>query len=521
MAKSLLNKFGFGHHKQQWLTLSPNIPSQPSFEPYDNQISELYRYRKHIGVNLGSLFVLESWLCPSALKNAVKGGHWSSEYDFIASCHDHQEARELLEHHWTSFITTRDIEILREWGINAVRIPIGYWMVEPRSLLLDHPRDCFHAYADVYDAAFGLLLQLIRACEQNKIGCLIDIHGAPGGQNTDSHCGQPTSNNKARLFATSLSSTSNASILLTILHRLTELLSPINNIIGIEILNEPTDNASLPGFYERACQTVVQATPPGQHPLPVYIGDSWKPSNYMDIIAHQLSRKKREAHPFIVLDTHQYFCHTPQDHRLSAQQHTDKVENKIGPFLLQQGASIRNNIVVGEWSMVLNGASMKGMDERSTMTAFGETQARVWDKTCAGQFYWTYKTADDKWYWSMIYCQQQGLLPWLKRTEQRSLPPLDEETVKHQIETHLTYWRNQQADYQAIEQHVWMFEKGFRKGYQVALQFRQNASHVGFPSQLAKDYQVEEQWSDKSTDAFTWQYEQGFIQAISIVESKS
>ncbi|KAI8341778.1 glycoside hydrolase superfamily [Chlamydoabsidia padenii] len=515
IVKSLLSKVCL-HGPTNFLPESSNIPAWPTFDPYDASLNEHYRYRKQIGVNLGSLFALESWLCPDELKKATKKD-WASELDFLASCHDHQQARDLLERHWTTFITANDIATLATWGINTVRIPIGYWIVEPRKLLADHPHDGFFSYADVYDAALANLMQLVWACEQHQLGVLIDIHGAPGGQNNDAHCGQHTPCSNCHFFS-GLHASSNQTCLLIILQRLTELLSPINNIVGIELLNEPIDHSSLPKFYERACRTVVAASS-SHRPLPIYVGDCWQPAKYMDIIAHQLS----SHHPFVVLDTHQYFCHTPADHRLTAQQNTAKVKDKVGSFLDRQGPTIRRNIVVGEWAMVLNGASMKGMDERQTMMDFGSVQAEVWDKTCAGQFYWTYKTADDKWYWSFVYCYQQGLLPWLKQRQSRQGGLPVDGYLKENITAHLNYWKTQLGEkdpkaYQAIEQHVWMYEKGFKAGFEIGLRFAQQVgAQVGFKAQLAKDYRMEEKWGD-DVGSFAWQYEQAFIQAIDTVE---
>ncbi|CAO3592344.1 unnamed protein product [Absidia cylindrospora] len=525
--KTFISKVqNLGHNPPSLLPESPNIPPWPTFASFDASTTEQFRYRKQVGVNLGSVFALEAWLCPAQLKNAVAGGHWSSELDFLSACRDHQQARELLEYHWTSFITAQDMATLASWGITAVRIPFGYWMVEPRTMVADYPRDPFYQYADVYDAALPALMQLVYACEQNDIGVLLDIHGAPGGQNSDAHCGQRTPCS-SHFFSTT--SNQNQTCLLRIIQRLTQLFSPINNIIGIELLNEPTDHSGLPKFYARACQMILNTTPTNQRPLPVYIGDCWKPGNYMDIIAHQLSN----AHPFVVLDTHQYFCHTASDHKLTAQQNTTKVEQQVGGFLERQGPTIRQNIVVGEWAMVLNGASMKGLDERKAMTDFGTAEARVWDRTCAGNFYWTYKTADDKWYWSMRYCQQQGLLPWLKKRQPHNTDTLQQkrdQVAQQQTASHLEYWKQQlatkePASYTAIEQHVWMYEKGFKAGYNAACLFAQRGHTIGFKSQLAKDHLLEESWDqgDGGGDvisSFGWQYEQAFVKAINLVEQE-
>ncbi|KAI8067545.1 glycoside hydrolase superfamily, partial [Gongronella butleri] len=362
-----------------------NVLPTPSFQPYDAPTAEKFCYRQHRGVNLGGMFVLEAWLCPDHLRNAVKNGQWQSEMDFLLACESNSQARELLEYHWSSFITPKDIGELAAAGINAVRIPIGYYIVNPRDMLTgQHKDDAYFRFADVYDAAMGYLLRLVHECEKHGIGVLIDIHAAPGGQNASDHCGMAMPC-KPHFF----SSRRCQNYMLAILAKLVQLFSPLNHVIGIGLLNEPIDDPGLMAYYQTACDTVLKNTPNGQRALPLYLGDAWNAYKYMDRISQQLLPR----YPFVVLETHAYFCHTPQDHQQVAQQHMANAE-KMANSLQDRGKVVRNNVSVGEWAMVLNGQSMTGMDERQTMAQFGQWQLQLYDKATAAHFYWTYKTAD-------------------------------------------------------------------------------------------------------------------------------
>ncbi|KAI8974823.1 glycoside hydrolase superfamily [Trametes punicea] len=82
-----------------------------------------YLYRKQRGVNLGSWFVFERWISDSPFRNAAAPAQ--SDLDVAKGEH----AKEILEHHWDTWITEADWAWLAERGINTVRIPIGYYHI--------------------------------------------------------------------------------------------------------------------------------------------------------------------------------------------------------------------------------------------------------------------------------------------------------------------------------------------------------------------------------------------------------
>jgi glucan 1,3-beta-glucosidase len=115
--------------------------SGPSFQEALQESPEqhLYRYRKQRGVNLGkpvhyqsqselhkrgsgSWFVLERWVSESPFQGAAGSGH--SDLDVAKGLH----AKQVLEQHWDSWITSSDFEWLAARGINTVRIPVCTFM---------------------------------------------------------------------------------------------------------------------------------------------------------------------------------------------------------------------------------------------------------------------------------------------------------------------------------------------------------------------------------------------------------
>jgi aryl-phospho-beta-D-glucosidase BglC (GH1 family) len=147
----------------------------PTFPAYDPVLSEIYRHRRHIGVNLGCLFILEKWLCPPALCSWIISKPWESEHDFLVAAGSTKEARDALEEHWRTFITEADFKWMQSIGVNAVRVPIGYWVAGQEYMIGD-----FKKFQGVYDSAWARLLNLIDMAGKHDIGVLIDLHGAPG-----------------------------------------------------------------------------------------------------------------------------------------------------------------------------------------------------------------------------------------------------------------------------------------------------------------------------------------------------
>ncbi|KAI7875383.1 glycoside hydrolase [Lichtheimia hyalospora FSU 10163] len=490
------------------LPKSQNIPPAPQFPPYDAVTAEMYRHRKQVGVNLGSLFCLEGWLAPAQLKSSGLQHDWESESDYLESCQSRESARNALEDHWKTFVTEKDFEFLASAGINSVRVPIGYWIAADHEDMVGP----FKKFQGVYDAAWNYLLQLIANAAKYQIGVLVDLHAAPGAQNCDSHCG--VSSGQAQLFKFA---SHNQSIAIKVLQRLAKTLAPINNVIGLELLNEPKDDSSLGSFYTEAAKHIRQAT--GDIRLPIYIGDAWNTNKYSEWIAgHQ------NQIDFCVLDTHQYFCHMPADHAKTAEQHTKHLTTGLKQKLGDNSRRIRGNMVVGEWSVVLNNKSIpQGQHDGQVMRDFGQAELSVWDATCAGQYYWTYKTADDGWYWSFIYCYKNGILPRnlggfveLQQGAESKAKAQKDQLLQGAYNQHAQYWANEKN--QAIRDNTWRFQKGFDAGYEIALRFSKDKSRIGFTGQLAHEYAIQNSHEGDNGVAQAWQFEHGFIQGVQAAE---
>ncbi|CDH58318.1 related to glucan-beta-glucosidase precursor [Lichtheimia corymbifera JMRC:FSU:9682] len=474
------------------LPKSQNIPPAPQFPPYDAVTAEMYRHRKQVGVNLGSLFCLEGWLAPAQLKSCGLQHDWESESDYLDACQSRESARGALEDHWKTFVTEKDFEFLASAGINSVRVPIGYWVAADHEDMVGP----FKKYQGVYDAAWNYLLQLIANASKYQIGVLIDLHAAPGAQNCDSHCG--VSSGQAQLFKFA---SHNASIAIKVLTRLAKTLAPVNNVIGLELLNEPKDDSSLGSFYTDAAKAIRQAT--GDIRLPIYIGDAWNVNKYSEWIAgHQ------NQIDFCVLDTHQYFCHMPADHAKTAEQHTKHLTTGLKQKLGDNSRRIRGNMVVGEWSVVLNNKSIpQGQHDGQVMRDFGQAElSRMMVGT--GALFTALRMASYLATWVALLNYNRMLNPRLRLKKDNLL--------QGAYNQHAQYWANEKN--QAIIDNTWRFQKGFDAGYEIALRFFKERSRIGFTGQLAHEYAIQNSHEGDNGVAQAWQFEHGFVQGVQAAE---
>lgn len=87
------------------------------------------------GVNLGSWLVLESWMLPQEWLDM--GGEQcqdcstciASEFAFAQAKPDIVD--QVFNQHWETWFNQTDVDQIQAAGLNAVRIPLGYWIIEP------------------------------------------------------------------------------------------------------------------------------------------------------------------------------------------------------------------------------------------------------------------------------------------------------------------------------------------------------------------------------------------------------
>lgn len=496
----------------------------------------VYRYRKQRGVNLGSWFVQERWICGSTFVNSGASAPAQSDLDIARGPH----AKQTLEAHWDTWIQESDWKWLAERGFTAVRIPIGYYHicgVDPS--VLDGTE--FQGFQHVFEGAWTRITGAIEMAYRCGLGVLIDLHAAPGKQNTESHSG---TSNPSSFFTNERNQKRATEALCSLLAHLSKFVNlrepRLTNLIGIELLNEPRPDSdqALVKWYTNTIQALRRI----DETIPIYIGDCWRLDQYADYTSSISSSSGCRG--LLVLDHHLYRCFTESDIRTSAMEHAENVTTNMKAAFTrinEKVGRVHGGVIVGEWSAALNPGSIRnGERVEDQLKNYVNAQLEVYESNaCGGWFFWTYKKEwrGDKG-WSLVDAVEAGVFPdcvglQKKFSARQEIGDTErKENVKRDrintaLGNHTTYWSRYPGRYNHT-----LFEEGFADGWEEAFAFFDfndvgpTVSELGFiPARAFVKSQERAQGTDnkagdaKYGGASYWEYEHGFVQGVEAAKS--
>lgn len=305
------------------------------------------------GVNLGGWLVLERWMTPSLFE----GTNAEDEYAFMASPHAHGK----LEEHRKTFIREDDYKWLAAHHVNAVRLPVGYWVLEGD---------------DPYVGAVDYLDWAMKMAQQYRIHTIIDVHGLPGSQNGMDHSGQKGGAQWLR----------HRSLRRKTLDHLEGIARRYRDnpyLWGIQITNEPKFGLiqfKLRSYYQAAYALLAGILRPDTH---IIFSDGFTP--------RLLSGAIQPKHQPVAMDVHLYHMTTPLSQFRSPGWYLRKVVRRKK---LLQKLQRDQPIIIGEWSAVLRGETMQRLpkDRQEQLTDQHIAAQLTAYRDVAGWFYWSYKT---------------------------------------------------------------------------------------------------------------------------------
>ncbi|HWT74009.1 MAG TPA: cellulase family glycosylhydrolase [Mobilitalea sp.] len=136
------------------------------------------------GVNLGGWLVQEAWMCP--LDKEDKGwGSWDTLWAFRKRGFTKNQINRLLEVYEDHWITQKDLDFIKEIGMNCVRVPFWYGNFQ------EDDQGNYYSEGNMDDnPGFKRLDWIIAECGKRGIYVILDLHGAPGFQSNDHSCGK-------------------------------------------------------------------------------------------------------------------------------------------------------------------------------------------------------------------------------------------------------------------------------------------------------------------------------------------
>ncbi|WWD16555.1 hypothetical protein CI109_100982 [Kwoniella shandongensis] len=491
----LLNKF-----KDQLSSSSPSYDFPPPPHPIPLGPSAIFRYRKQRGVNLGSWFALERWICPEVFREAAQPGQ--SDWD-VARSGDH--AKRILEEHWDTWVTEEDFRWIAERGFNSVRLPIAYYHLCGPLFEVLKGTD-FEPFHHIFEGAWGRIKQAVELAGSYGLGVLIDLHGAAGAQNPDAHSG--LSRGKVGFWDTHANQASTS----LALRFLASQFASVPHVVGLELLNEPQNNSRLQGWYTHTIEGIRSVAPPD---FPIYISDAWDTQHYADYVGRR--------DDFVVLDHHLYRCFTGDDKHKSGIVHAKELRGHFKDIFAGQSDTAKGALVVGEWSASLDPQSfpqdISDGEKDAQRREFVYSQIELFEKHAAGWWFWTYKKGDG-WDagWSARDASRAEIIPpWIGGGRFKGMPPKEvkDAELRDGHHAHTSYW---QANGGSPDSTV--YAPGFSQGWDDALIFLSaghgnSTSELGFITQWAARRRVEyESHAGKKLGKAAWEWEHGFKQGV-------
>ena len=119
------------------------------------------------GIGLGG------WLVPEGyMLNFPRHGSASNIRAEILDLLGPEDTDEFYRRYDQNYVNEKDIEQIKEWGFNSVRLPM-HWnrLIDPE------------ATEPFIEKGFAEIDSLLAWCERRELHLILDLHAAPGGQN--------------------------------------------------------------------------------------------------------------------------------------------------------------------------------------------------------------------------------------------------------------------------------------------------------------------------------------------------
>ena len=194
------------------------------------------------GFGLGGWLVLEGYMW-----NFPGFGSTTTMENAVIDLLGEQKADLFFERYRANYITEKDISFLAESGFNALRVPLHYKHFSP-------------SFNEFTDLGFDLLEPIINACRDNDMYVVLDMHAAPGAQNTSDF--SDSDEQEARLFT----QYSNQKWYVSTWRYIAEYYADEPVVAAYDLLNEPVlpwgyGPPALRNLYEWAIDSIRMVDP--------------------------------------------------------------------------------------------------------------------------------------------------------------------------------------------------------------------------------------------------------------------
>ncbi|KAL1326957.1 hypothetical protein HN51_037067 [Arachis hypogaea] len=276
-----------------------------------------------------------------------------------------EKAPQIMRDHWNTYITEDDFKFMSENGVNAVRVPVGWWIAQDPT----PPKPFVGGSSKILDKAFTW-------AQKYGMKVIVDLHACPGSQNGNPH--SATRDGYQEWGDSYIPHT------LATIDFLAQRYGDRPNLAAIELMNEPRrmDLGTLKKYYQAGYDVVRK------HTSTAYV-----------IMSNPLDRDSKSLLSFaggfnrVVIDVHYYNLFDPKFNSMNVKQNIDYIRNQRASDLSSLTASNGPLIFVGEWSGDWSVHDASKEDHRQFLKA----QVDVYSRATFGWAYWSYKCDSNNW----------------------------------------------------------------------------------------------------------------------------
>ncbi|KAF8411496.1 hypothetical protein HHK36_004048 [Tetracentron sinense] len=280
------------------------------------------------------------------------------------------KAPEVMREHWSTYIVEEDFKFISENGLNAVRIPVGWWIAcDPTP-----PMPYVGGSLEALDNAFSW-------AQKYGVKVIIDLHAAPGSQNGNEHSASRDG------FQEWGETDENIQETVAVIEFLTARYTNNPSLYGVELINEPlSPGVSLDSInkYYRAGYDAVR-----RHSSAAYV-----------VMSNRLGPSDpRELFPLTsalegsVIDVHYYNLFSDVFDKMTVQQNIDFIYNNRASQMSYVATSNGPLTFVGEWVAEWQ---VRGIPKEDYQR-FAKAQLEVYGRATFGWAYWSLRNVNNHW----------------------------------------------------------------------------------------------------------------------------
>nr|GMD85091.1 probable glucan 1,3-beta-glucosidase A [Ipomoea batatas] len=312
---------------------------------------------------------------PSVFEMKILRGNLQGEYQ-LTNGYGPTKAPQVMKNHWNTYIVEDDFRFLSQNGINAVRIPVGWWIRYDQS----PPKPFVGGSLQALDNAFTW-------AEKYNMKVIVDLHAVRGSQNGNDH--SATRDGSATWGDSNIDETV----------AVIDFLTQRRGLAAMELMNEPNAQFvpldTLKTFYRKGYDAVRKYTANAYVILSNRLGNA--PNTELLDFARPL--------PKTVIDVHYYNLYWNEFSNWSPQQNIDYIYQdraaKLGELTQPNGNPLT---FVGEWvaEFAKGGASTQDYQN------YAKAQQDVYGRATFGWAYWSYKCQYE--HWSLRRMIENGII---------------------------------------------------------------------------------------------------------------